>query len=129
MLCHATCNIYKFRIIIFLTYNFHSSQFQCQYITQAHINMIFTHNNILFIFLTIHTKWSSLGPIKIGHLSVPSLPRTCFGSIHYRITVIPKHSTKPEDIGPVIKTKSQHSPGLPRTNPKISNIQSQKSWD
>ena len=27
MLCHATCNIYKFPIIIFLTYNFHSSQF------------------------------------------------------------------------------------------------------
>ena len=25
MLCHATCNIYKFRIIIFPTYNFHSS--------------------------------------------------------------------------------------------------------
>ena len=29
MLCHAICNIYKFRIIIFLTYNFHSSQFPC----------------------------------------------------------------------------------------------------
>ena len=29
MLCHATCNIYKFRIIIFSTYNFHSSQFPC----------------------------------------------------------------------------------------------------
>ena len=29
MLCHATCNIYKFRIIIFPTYNFHSSQFLC----------------------------------------------------------------------------------------------------
>ena len=29
MLCHATCNIYKFRIIIFPTYNFHSSQFPC----------------------------------------------------------------------------------------------------
>ena len=29
MLCHATCNIYKFRIIIFPTYNFHSSQFTC----------------------------------------------------------------------------------------------------
>ena len=29
MLCHATCNIYKFRIIIFHTYNFHSSQFPC----------------------------------------------------------------------------------------------------
>ena len=25
MLCHATCNIYKFWIIIFPTYNFHSS--------------------------------------------------------------------------------------------------------
>ena len=29
MLCHATCNIYKLRIIIFPTYNFHSSQFPC----------------------------------------------------------------------------------------------------
>ena len=29
MLCHATCNLYKFRIIIFPTYNFHSSQFPC----------------------------------------------------------------------------------------------------
>ena len=29
MLCHATCNIYKFWIIIFPTYNFHSSQFPC----------------------------------------------------------------------------------------------------
>ena len=29
MLCHATCHIYKFRIIIFPTYNFHSSQFPC----------------------------------------------------------------------------------------------------
>ena len=29
MLCHATCNIYKFQIIIFPTYNFHSSQFPC----------------------------------------------------------------------------------------------------
>ena len=27
MLCHATCNIYKFQIIIFPTYNFNSSQF------------------------------------------------------------------------------------------------------
>ena len=25
----ATCNIYKYRIIIFLTYNFHLSQFSC----------------------------------------------------------------------------------------------------
>ena len=29
MLCHATCNIYNFWIIIFPTYNFHSSQFSC----------------------------------------------------------------------------------------------------
>ena len=29
MLCHATFNIYKFRIIIFPTYNLHSSQFSC----------------------------------------------------------------------------------------------------
>ena len=29
MLCHATCNIYKLRIIIFPTYYFHSSQFPC----------------------------------------------------------------------------------------------------
>ena len=29
MLCHSTCNIYKFRIIIFPTYNLHSSQFPC----------------------------------------------------------------------------------------------------
>ena len=29
ILCHAPCNIYKFWIIIFPTYNFHSSQFPC----------------------------------------------------------------------------------------------------
>ena len=29
ILCHAICNIYKFRIIIFPTYKFHSSSFQC----------------------------------------------------------------------------------------------------
>ena len=29
ILCHAICNIYKFWIIIFSTYNFHSSQFPC----------------------------------------------------------------------------------------------------
>ena len=29
MLCRATCNIYKLWIIIFPTYNFHSSQFPC----------------------------------------------------------------------------------------------------
>ena len=29
MICHATCNIYKFWIIIFPTYNFHSSLFPC----------------------------------------------------------------------------------------------------
>ena len=29
MLCHATCNIYKFQRIIFPTYNFHLSPFPC----------------------------------------------------------------------------------------------------
>ena len=29
MLCHATCNIYKFWIFIFPAYNFYSSQFTC----------------------------------------------------------------------------------------------------
>ena len=29
MPCHATCNIYKFWIIIFPAYNFYSSQFSC----------------------------------------------------------------------------------------------------
>ena len=29
MRCHATCNIHKFRIIIFPTYNFHLSKFLC----------------------------------------------------------------------------------------------------
>ena len=39
-----------------------------------------------------------------------------FGSIHQQITMIPKHTTKPEDISPEIKTKSQHSPGLPENS-------------
>ena len=89
----------------------------------------FLKHSMIFKSSNNHTKWSTLRPIKTRYLSVPSLPQTSFGFIHHRITVIPKHSTKPEDISPGIKTKSQHSPGLPRTNIKISNIQSQKSWN
>ena len=118
MLCHATCNIYKFRIIIFPTYNFHSSQLSCQYITQAHMNMIFfTHNHILFIFPTIHTKWSkSRTHINRAPLGLFMTMNHFFGSIHQQITVIPKHTTKPEGISHEIKTKPQHSPGLPENS-------------
>ena len=94
--------------------------------------MIFTHNNILFIFSTKHTKWSkSRTFIKQGtswllHGYEPFF--FCF--IHQQITVIPKHTTKPEDISPGIKTKPQHSLGLPENSPKnpirIIRKQSQK---
>ena len=43
-----------------------------------------------------------LGPFTVGH----------------RITVIPKHTTKPKDISHEIKTKPEPSPGLPENSPE-----------
>ena len=50
-----------------------------------------------------------------------------FCSIHQQITVIPKHTTKPEDVNPGIKTKPQHSPGLPENSSKILSEESKNS--
>ena len=121
MQMRTTCNIFNTRIIIFFSYII-----QIQHISIYQHDFFFKHS-IIFKSSNNHIKWSTLGPIKSGHLSIPSLPRTSFGSIHHRITMIPKHSTKPEDIVLGIKTKSQHILGLLGTNPKIYNIRSQKS--
>ena len=69
----ATCNIYKSRIIIFPTYNFHLSQFSCYYVKQVYINMIFTHNIMSSIFPTITHKIAQISDsYKTWHLLVPS---------------------------------------------------------
>ena len=41
--------------------------------------------------------------------------------------MIPKHTTKPKDISPEIKTKPQHSPGLPENSPEnfVMTVQKQ----
>ena len=39
-------------------------------------------------------------------------------TIHNRIIRIPKHTTKPKDISPGIKTKPQYSPGLLENSPE-----------
>ena len=39
-------------------------------------------------------------------------------TIHNRIIRIPKHTTKPKDISPGIKTKSKYSPGLLENSPE-----------
>ena len=85
--------------------------------------MIFTHNRILFIFPTIHTKWpKSRTHIKQGTFwSLHGHEPFFFCSIHQQITVTPKHITKPEDISLVIKTKPQHSPGLPEMSELSEN--------
>ena len=135
MLCHATCtiratcNIYKFWIIIFPIYNFHSSQFLCKYITQAHINMIFTYNIMLFIFPTITHKMAQISDsYKTGHLLVLSQPQTIFGSIQCQITMTSKHTTKPRGLSPRITTKSPHSSGLLGNSPKNFQYSAPKSW-
>ena len=50
-----------------------------------------------------------LGPI---YYRAPLGPFT----VRHRIIGIPKHTTKPEDISPRIKTKPQHSPELPENS-------------
>ena len=50
----ATYNISKSWIIIFSTYNFHSLYISCQYIKQAHINMIFTQTTGYSFFQQYH---------------------------------------------------------------------------
>ena len=52
-----------------------------------------------------------------GTFEPSTLPSNVF-TVRHQITVIPKYITKPEDISPGIKTKPQHSPGLPGTIPK-----------
>ena len=72
--------------------------------------MNFTYNNILFIFPTITYKMTQISDsYTTRHLLVPS---------RHRIAVIPKHTTKPEDISPGIKTEPQHSPGLCENSPE-----------
>ena len=51
----------------------------------------------------------NLGPIENR---APLGPFT----VYHQIIGIPKHTTKPKDISPGIKTKPQHSPGLPENS-------------
>ena len=123
MLCHATCNICKFRIIIFPTYNFHSSQFPCKYITQAHINMIFTHNNILFIFPTIHTKLTkSRTHIKQGtSWSLHGLsPNYCDTKTHHKTR---RHQSRDQNqTSTQSGTARNQSQKIPILSPKILGL-------
>ena len=75
--------------------------------------------NHIIHFPTITHKMTQISdPYKTGHLLVPSRFIT-----EYCDT---KHTTKPEDISPGIKTKPQHSPGLPENSPQNSVMTVQK---
>ena len=72
----------------------------------------FTHKQHVIHFSNNNTQnGQNLGPI--GNRA-PLGPFT----IHHRIIEILKHTTKPKDISPGIKTKPQYSPGLPENSPK-----------
>ena len=79
----------------------------------------FTHNSMLFIFSTITYKMT-----QISYSHKQSISRSLhdhepfFFSIHQQISMIPKNSTKPEDISLGIKTKLEPNPRLPGTIPK-----------
>ena len=83
----ATCNSTKTWIIIFSTYNSHPSK--------EHISTRSFHTQHVIQSSNNTRNGPNLGPIKTRHLSVPSPLRTIFGSICHRITMIPKHTTKP----------------------------------
>ena len=77
-----------------------------------HILTKLTHKQHVIHFSNNKTQNGSiLGPIK---------NRTPLGpfTVHHRIIGIPKHTTKPKDISPWIKTKPQHSLGLPENSPE-----------
>ena len=71
ILCHATCiirvtcNIYKFRIIIFHAYNFYLSHFSRQYVKQVYKNMIFffyTQHHVIYFSNNNTQNGPNLGP-------------------------------------------------------------------
>ena len=77
-----------------------------------HILTKFTHKQHVIHFSNNNTQnGPNLRPIE---------NRASFGpfTVHHRIIRIPKHTTKPKDISPGIKTKSQYSPGLPENSPE-----------
>ena len=85
-----------------------------------HILTKFTHKQHVIHFFNNNTQnGPNLGPIENR---APLGPFT----IHQRIIGIPKHTTKPKDISPGIKTKSQYSPGLPEHPVRTDRKQSQK---
>ena len=130
MLCHATCTIFinsgklYFVHIISIHHNFHVNTSRKNILTR----FLHTHHIIYFSNNT-HKMTKISDPYKTGHLLVLSWPRTIFGSICHQITMIPKNSTKPEDISPGIKTKPQPSPGLLGASPKNFQYSVPKSWD
>ena len=73
-----------------------------------YINMLFF---TLYIIRSSNNTQNNqnLGPI---YNRAPLSPFT----VRHRITVIPKHTTKPEDISPGIKTKPEPSFGLPENS-------------
>ena len=79
-----------------------------------HILIKFTRKQHVIHFSNNNTQnGANLGPIE---------NRTPLGpfTVHHRIIRIPKHTTKPKEISPGMKTKPQHSPGLPENSPENS---------
>ena len=88
-----------------------SQQFMLIYLIM-HILTKFTHKQHFIHFSNNNTpNGPNLGRIENR---APLGPFT----VHHRIIGIPKHTTKLKDISPMIKTKPQHSPGLPKNSPK-----------
>ena len=81
--------------------------------------MIFTHNNMLFIFLIITHKKTQISDLHKQNTSWSLHNHEPFLVLFInKISVILKSSTKLKDINPEIKTKPEPSPGLPGTSSK-----------
>ena len=88
-----------------------SQQFMLIYLSM-HILTKFIHKQHVIHFSNNNTQnCLNLGPIENRALLGPFM-------VHHRIIGIPKLTTKPKDLSPGIKTKLQHSPGLPENSPK-----------
>ena len=75
-----------------------------------HILTKLTHKQHVIHFSNNNTQNElNLGPIENR---APLGPFT----VRHRIIGIPKHTKKPKDISPRIKTKPQHNPGLPENS-------------
>ena len=98
----------------------------CQFTTihvniskHAYINKVHTQTTC-YSFSNNNTQNDpNLGPIKN---KAPLGPFT----VHHRIIGIQKHTTKPKDVSPGIKTRPQYSPGLPENLVQIVRKQSRK---